>query len=68
MSLNAKQLADLLDEKASLYLEGYDTGGRKMRATLFRVIAEAVVEHIKEKGRVVVVVDDATDTGSGSIE
>lgn len=67
MSLNAKQLADLLDEKASLYLEGYDTGGRKMRATLFRVIAEAVVEHIKEKGQADVVVDPNTNLGSGPI-
>ena len=57
MSLNANKLIDKLDEKAKLHLgPDYNLISGVMKEKFFKVIAEAVVEHIKENAEVKVII------------
>jgi len=57
MPLNSAKLIDKLDEKAKLHLGAdYNTISGVMKEKFFKVIAEAVVEHIKENAEVKVII------------
>lgn len=66
MALDADELKSLLDEKARLYMGAeYAILSAGAKEKLFKVIAEAVVEHITEKAEVNVNSVSGVSTGSG---
>lgn len=68
MALKSEELIALLDEKATTYIGGsYTSMSTDMKAKIFRVIAESVVEYIQSNATVAVVVDTKTSTGTGTV-
>ena len=68
MALKSEELIALLDEKATTYIgESYTSMSTDMKAKIFRVIAESVVEYIQSNATVAVVVDTKTSTGTGTV-
>lgn len=67
MALDADELKSLLDEKARLYMGAeYAILSAGAKEKLFKVIAEAVVEHITEKAEVIVTSVSGVTTGTGA--
>jgi len=67
MALDADELKSLLDEKARLYMGAeYAILSAGAKEKLFKVIAEAVVEHITEKAEVNVTSVSGVTTGTGA--
>jgi hypothetical protein len=65
MALDSDELKNLLDAKARLYMGvEYATMGAGAKEKLFRVIAEAVVEHIVQRAQVKV--DSVTGVVTGN--
>jgi len=68
MALKSEELIAMLDEKATIYIgESYTSMSTVMKAKIFRVIAESVVEYIQSNATVAVAVDTKTSTGTGTV-